>query len=414
MRQGDAALAIDYRWLAGLGAAGEIGELVAGAVVAGGYDYLRPSADGRRTDVRVLLADGAEAELEAGIRRGQAIGEAINLARDLVNESAVTMTPSRFAEIAADLAGRCGLTIRTWGQDEITAAGMGGLSAVARGSAQPARFLRLDYAGVPGKEDAARPTVALIGKGITFDSGGLSLKSADAMVTMKIDMVGAATVLGAMSALMALEVPGPVRAYLPLTENMPGGAATRPGDVATMRNGLTVEIINTDAEGRLVMADALALAVDEGADRLVDLASLTGACRVALGRQIAGVMGNDDGWIGSVLGAAERATERMWPLPLPDDYKSELDTDVADLRNVGRPVRPQEAGALIAGLFLQDFVAGRPWAHIDMGGPAYNDTASDLRAQGATGFGVRTLLKLLSSRDLAGETKDGHAEPSAP
>src|SRR5262249_19933713 len=204
-------------------------------------------------------------------------------------------------------------------------------------------------------------------KGVVFDSGGLSLKTAGGMETMKTDMSGAAAVIAAMSALRDLDVKSRVIGYVPLVENMPSGTAMRPGDVLTMRNGKTVEVLNTDAEGRLILADALSLAHEEGAEAIVDVATLTGAVTIALGEKIAGLMGNDDGWIDQVRGAAERAGERVWHLPLPDDYRRNLDSDVADMRNVSSG---GGAGTLTAGLFLEEFVGGTPWAHLDIAGTA--------------------------------------------
>jgi leucyl aminopeptidase len=236
--------------------------------------------------------------------------------------------------------------------------------------------------------------VALVGKGITFDSGGLSLKTTDSMVGMKGDMAGAAAVLATFSALDSVRPPVRVLGFLPLTDNMPGGDATRVGDVLRIRNGTTVEVLNTDAEGRLVLADALSLAGEAEPDAIVDLATLTGACMVALGTGIAGLMGNHDGFVEQVRAAAGTAGEPVWPLPLPDELRPQLDSDVADMKNVGTG---RWGGALIAGLFLERFVPEDvPWAHLDIAGPAdATEEASESR-KGGTGFGVRTLLRLLS------------------
>jgi leucyl aminopeptidase len=236
--------------------------------------------------------------------------------------------------------------------------------------------------------------LALVGKGITFDSGGLSIKTADGMMTMKDDMGGAAAILGAMSAVAAVAPRCRVTAYIPSTDNMTGPDATRPGDVLRMYGGTTVEVLNTDAEGRLILGDALVLASEEGADAIVDLATLTGAVITALGSRVAGLMGNDDDWLAQVQTAADRAGERVWPLPLPDDYRKGLDSDVADLRNISRD---KGAGAITAALFLREFVGeGIPWAHLDIAGPAWSDNVDGEVVKGGTGFGVRALLELAS------------------
>jgi leucyl aminopeptidase len=233
-----------------------------------------------------------------------------------------------------------------------------------------------------------------VGKGITFDSGGLSIKTAEGMETMKTDMSGAAAVLATMAALPDLAPDVAVLGIVPATENMPGGRATKPGDVLTIRNGKTVEVLNTDAEGRLVLADGLSLAVESGVDAIVDLATLTGACIVALGPRIAGLMGNDDRWTDQVRSAAERAGEAVWRLPLPEEYRRSIDSDVADVKNIGSD---RYGGALTAGLFLREFVGDVPWAHLDIAGPARSGEDEGYLRKGGTGWGVRTLVELLTS-----------------
>jgi leucyl aminopeptidase len=236
--------------------------------------------------------------------------------------------------------------------------------------------------------------VALVGKGITFDSGGLSLKTSESMIGMKGDMAGAAAVLATFSVLDAVQPPVRVLGYLPLTDNMPGGDATRVGDVLRIRNGTTVEVLNTDAEGRLVLADALSLASEDQPDAIVDLATLTGACMVALGTKMAGLMGNHEGFTGQVRAAADAEAEPVWPLPLPPDMRRQIDSDVADIKNVAGA---RWGGALVAGVFLEEFVAdGIPWAHLDIAGPADAAEEDGETRKGGTGFGVRTLLRLLS------------------
>lgn len=382
-------------------------ELTMGAL-QGAYVF-RSRSDGNSAPGprRLLLCGDDMQSLREGVRRGLALGAAQALARDLVNEPANYLTPTKFAEVAEDIATRTGMEISIWGPKEIASAGLGGLMAVSAGSRQPARLVTLKYRGAHARVSAeASPRVALVGKGVTFDSGGLCLKAADPMATMKIDMCGAAAVLGAMQAIADLDSEVPVAAYLPLAENMPGGAATRPGDVAKLANGLTVEVINTDAEGRLLLADGLALAVRDGASALIDIASLTGACRVSLGAAVGGVFGTDDAWVSLILRSGAQASEPLWRLPLVADYSEELRSSVADLRNVGRPARPNEAGAIVAGLFLQRFVDNVPWAHIDMGGPAYRPAATPFAEEGATGFGVRTLAEaVLTAHTFLGSSR---------
>jgi leucyl aminopeptidase len=318
-----------------------------------------------------------------------------------VNEPAGALTPSRLADIATDVADREGLSVRVLDEGAIADERLGGLAGVAAGSAEPPRLVELVYeppasTGAPsaGPPSAVAPTVVLVGKGITFDSGGLSIKDAEGMMTMKTDMSGAAAVLATMSALPALGAPVRVIGILPITENMPGGTATKPGDVLRIRNGMTVEVLNTDAEGRLVLADGLSLAAEAAPDAIVDVATLTGAQVVALGKKIAGLMGNDEGLVQRVRDAAERAGEDVWPLPLPRQYRSHLDSEVADLKNIG--ARGQ-AGTLVAGLFLQEFVGDVPWAHLDIAGPARSDADDGYVTKGGTGFAVRTLLELVTS-----------------
>jgi leucyl aminopeptidase len=242
-------------------------------------------------------------------------------------------------------------------------------------------------------ERASAGTVALVGKGITFDSGGLSIKTAEGMKTMKDDMGGGAAVLAAVSALPSLGAGVTVHVYVPLTDNMTGGDATRPGDVLTIRGGTTVEVLNTDAEGRLVLADALVLASEGGPDAVIDVATLTGAAMVALGKGIAGLMGQGDDWLAQVTAASERTGERVWHLPLPDDLRPQLDSKIADLRNIGAGAH---GGALLAGLFLREFVGDDlPWAHVDIAGPAWSDDTRDEISAGGTGFGVHLLIDLL-------------------
>jgi leucyl aminopeptidase len=242
--------------------------------------------------------------------------------------------------------------------------------------------------------DRANGRLALVGKGVVFDSGGLSLKTASGMETMKTDMGGAAAVIGAMSTLKELGVKTKVVAFTPMVENMPSGTAIRPGDVLKIRNGKTVEVLNTDAEGRLILADGLSLAVEEEPDAIVDLATLTGACVVALGEKIAGLMTSNESWGDQVRAAGDRAGEQLWPLPLPDAYNKLIESEIADIKNIGSG---GYGGALTAGLFLEAFVGDVPWVHLDIAGPARAGSDDGVYVRGGTGFGVRTLVELLST-----------------
>lgn len=331
----------------------------------------------------------------AAVTRAAVVASAVNIARDLINEPATAMTPSRLADVAVAIALRHGLAIEVFDQDRIVAERLGGLLGVARGSAEPPRLVKLIYEPDPAVAlpvGGRVPTVALVGKGITFDSGGLSLKTADGMSTMKTDMSGAAAVIATLGSCRDLGIPVRVVGIAPITENMPGGRATKPGDVLRIRNGKTIEVLNTDAEGRLVLADGLCLATEERPDAIIDLATLTGACVVALGRHIAGLMGNDERLIAQVSAASARAGENTWHLPLPDEYKSHIESEIADMKNIGSP---GQAGALSAALLLAEFVGDTPWVHLDIAGPARSEEERDYLHKGATGFGVRTLIEFL-------------------
>ena len=369
-----------------------VAQALAEGVMLGSYRYTALKSDPEPSHIESLTVLGeGDAHTLAAIDRGRAVGEAVRLARDLVNQPGGSLTPAAFAARAQELARLKGFDVEVLDRAAIEREKLGGLLGVNRGSTEEPRFLLLSWD--PGGEP--RGTVALVGKGITFDSGGLSLKPSDSMVGMKGDMAGAAAVLATFTALDAVQPPVRVRGYLPLTDNMPGGNATRVGDVLRIRNGTTVEVLNTDAEGRLVLADALALASEGEPDAIVDLATLTGACMVALGRKIAGLMGNHDGFVEAVRAAADAEGEPVWPLPLPDEMRKALDSEVADLKNVGND---RYGGALLAGVFLREFVGdGIPWAHLDIAGPAEATEDEPETRKGGTGFGVRTLLRLLST-----------------
>jgi leucyl aminopeptidase len=366
------------------------------------FDRFKSEATKDRLE-RLVLVSAARGAEEA-VAAASAVVEVVSLCRDLVNTPAGDLSPSDFASIAEDIAGRVGLGIEVFKEDKISEERLGGLLGVAAGSAEPPRFVRLSYEP-EGVLDP--PTVALVGKGITFDSGGLSIKPAGSMMTMKDDMSGAAAVLSTMAACGRLGVKVRVIGYMPLTENMPGDAATRPGDILRIRNGKTIEVLNTDAEGRLVLADALSLAVEEAPDAIIDLATLTGACVVALGKEIAGVLGNDDELIAAVERAGALAGEALWELPVPSGYHDHIDSDIADMKNIGAT---GQAGSLSAALLLQEFVGEVPWVHLDIAGPAFAEKNKHYVRKGGTGFGVRTLLELLHSYQPLGRAVLGDAK----
>jgi leucyl aminopeptidase len=374
-----------------------------GAVLASyRYTDFRTGDDPDRLGTVIVAVPGSAdvGLLAAAASRGARLAESVTVARDLVNEPPSSLTPTRFADFFVQrFAAVPELTVTVWDEDRIAAEHLGGLLGVARGSDQPPRLVQVEYRPAdPVEIDGNVPHLALVGKGITFDSGGLSLKTATGMETMKTDMGGAAAVLGAVDALAALGARIRVTAFAPLTENMPGGSAIKPGDVLTTRSGKTIEVLNTDAEGRLVLSDGLTLATESRPDAIVDLATLTGAAVVALGKEVAGLLGNNETLIDEVHAAGERAGEPNWPLPIPEDYRAHIDSEVADMRNVGRP---GQAGSIAAALLLREFVGDVPWAHLDIAGPARSDEASRYLAKGGTGFGVRTLVALATSDEFA-------------
>ena len=333
--------------------------------------------------------------VDHGIARGIVVAEAVSLNRDLVNEPPMTLTPSHFADIAVEVGVQHGLTVTVWDEHDIARERLGGIVGVSLGSNQPPRLVKLVY--TPKGANKRTPTLALVGKGITFDSGGLSLKTSDGMLTMKCDMSGAGAVLGAMSALSRLAPSIRVVGYCCLTENMPGPDAYKLLDVLTARNGKTVEIYNTDAEGRLVLMDGLSLAVEDGADAIIDLATLTGAAIAALGSEITAVMGNHQGFVDHVRASATLVGEDTWQLPLPAKYRKQLDSPIADLKNIGNP---GQAGSSIAGLFLQEFVGSTPWVHLDIAGPAFTSGDEGIITRGGTGVMVRTLLEVIETFEV--------------
>ncbi|MBA2273946.1 MAG: leucyl aminopeptidase [Actinobacteria bacterium] len=324
------------------------------------------------------------------VARGVAYGSATTLARDLINEPPSILTPEVLAARAVEIATSGGFASKVWDVDALREDGFEGILTVGRGSAHPPRLIRLDY---EPREPKAK--VALVGKGVTFDSGGLSLKDARNMETMKTDMSGAAAVLGAMSALAALRPQVHVVGLIPATENMPGENAMKPGDVIKHYGGTTSEVLNTDAEGRLILADALAYASEQGVEAIVDVATLTGAIVVALGGKCTGLFSNDDSLAQELQIASEEEGERTWQMPLLDDYVSELESEVADIKHIGG----RYGGSILAALFLRKFVGKDiPWAHLDIAGTARSDSASDESPKGGTGAATRTLLAWIEDR----------------
>jgi leucyl aminopeptidase len=349
------------------------------------YGPLRSKASGEALAEFTVVGDGDGPA--GGVARGRALAAATLLARDLANTPHSHLNATGLAAVAERVGASRGLDVEVFDKDALVEMGCGGLLGVNRGSAEPPRMIKLTYR--PAGEPTGR--LALVGKGIMYDSGGIALKPGDEVhAQMKNDMSGAAAVLASMAALGELGCTAQVTGYMMCTDNMPSGTAMALGDVITMRGGTTVEVINTDAEGRLVMADALVLATEEPVDAIVDIATLTGACMRALGTQVAGVMGTDQGLVDQISAAAERVDELVWQLPLERRYRKELDSTVADIKNLGGA----NAGAITAALFLAEFVGDVPWAHLDIAGTAQSGGDAGWQTAGCTGFGARLLAEL--------------------
>lgn len=360
---------------------------VAEGLLLGTYRFNAYKSEPKNSKIERLLFTGSE---EAALARAAIVAEATCLARDLINEPASTLTPDVLAGRAKENADVAGFECTVWDEKELRAKGFGGLLGVAQGSSNPPRFILMRYAG-PG----ATKKVALVGKGVTFDSGGLSLKDAANMETMKTDMGGAAAVIAAMTAIAKLKPRIEVLGFVPTTENMPSGTAIRPGDVMKHYGGKTTEVLNTDAEGRLILADALVYASEQGPEAIVDVATLTGSIMVALGKKATGLFSNNDDLATELERASDAAGEPFWHMPLYDAYRKELDSDIADLKNVGS----RWGGAIIAALFLREFIGeGIHWAHLDIAGAARAEGDYDEHAKGGTGVAVRTLVNWVESR----------------
>jgi len=369
----------------------EVGAVALGGLL-GGYSFRRYRTEPSPGASLTVLAHAGDAAPAA--ERAQVLADAVSLVRDLVNTGPSDLVPAMFAAQAEQVAADAGIAITVLDEGALAEDGYGGILGVGQGSVNPPRLVRLEHA----PEGAAR-TLVLAGKGITFDSGGLSLKPAKSMESMKSDMSGAAAVLGAMQAIAALGLPVRVVGYLPIAENMPSGTAQRPSDVLTMFGGTTVEVTNTDAEGRLVLADVLAASAADSPDILIDVATLTGAQIVALGPLVGAVMANDDGLRDAVVDAARRAGEAMWPMPLPAELAKGLESPIADLVNL--PADSRGGGMLVAGLFLKEFVpSGVRWAHLDIAGPAFNESGPHgYTPKGGTGAATRTMVQV--AQDMA-------------
>ncbi|WP_027892840.1 leucyl aminopeptidase [Calidithermus chliarophilus] len=365
--------------------------LAEGALL-GAYEFKKYKSDPEVKKLRLWLARSSGPAVD----RAEIVAEAVNYARDLINEPPNVLTPAELGERAKELGREAGLEVEVWDERQIQQAGMGAFYGVAQGSLNPPRFIQMVYRpqGKPSR------VVALVGKGMTFDTGGYSLKPNESMLTMKCDMAGAAAVLGTMRAVARLQPGVEVRAYVAAAENMISGGAFRVSDVLKSLSGKTVEVLNTDAEGRLTLADAITHADREGAEAIVELSTLTGACVIALGDKVAGMFSTDARLGREVQEAAERAGEKVWPMPLEEEYREMIASTTADLKNVHG--RSRYGGAIVAGLFLAEFTE-KPLVHLDIAGPAYTERPHALGPAGGVGFGVRTLVELLSPNPLGEE-----------
>ncbi len=347
-------------------------------------------------EISALASEGAPAdEMQVGIRTGQMHGEAVNYARELINEPSNVLTPRRLADEARALARKFGLGVDVLGPDKMQRLGMNAILGVARGSAEPPQLIVVKYR--TRKPNA--PTVALVGKGLTFDSGGISLKDPEGMHYMKSDMAGGAAVLGAMRIIAQVKPVVNVIGLIAATENMPGSKAQKPGDVVTALNKKTIEILNTDAEGRLVLADAIAHAKRLGASKIIDVATLTGAAVIALGETTTAVMGNQQDFVETVLAASRDTGERMWQLPLFPEYRDLIRSDIADMTNIANRTVPsfrqRPAGSIVGGMFLSEFAEDTPWVHLDIAGTAWNSSEDRYLGKGPTGVAVKTLARVV-------------------
>jgi leucyl aminopeptidase len=371
------------------GVAQALGE---GALLAA-YSFKNQSADASFDVVPIgvpLPTVEVHDAVTRGVERGVIIADAVNWAKFLVDSPAGFMAPKALANEIDERLGRDEhVNVDVWNESKIKEERLGGLLGVGQGSAQPTRLV---YATYDPETDTDVPHVALVGKGVTFDSGGLSIKSGDGMMSMKTDMTGAAVVMAVLSLASRLNLKVRLTAIAPLTENLLGDRATKPGDVLTIRNGMTIEVLNTDAEGRLILADGLSLAEEVNPDAIIDVATLTGAQTVALGDEVGAMFVSNDELADRLAAASRRSGEALWRMPLVESYESHIDSDVADMKNIGKP---SKAGAISAALLLRRFTNGRPWAHLDIAGPGRSDAARGYVTKGATAFSTRALVEYL-------------------
>ena len=381
------------------GTAEEIGSVVVEGSIMALFDpdkYRTSDKEEREIEKLIVVLDGAdETGLKRGVERGRIIGESVNFTRDLANEPGGYMTPTNMSERAREVATEFGLSVDVLDEARMEQEGMGSLLSVSRGSDEPGKLIVLKYTP-PNAPEGNEDLLAFVGKGITFDSGGISLKPGENMELMKYDMTGGATVMGAMRAIAQLKPSIPVLGVIPCAENLPSGKATKPGDVVRAMTGKTIEVINTDAEGRLILADGIAYAKKLGATRIIDMATLTGAVSIALGDVNTAVLGTDQELIDEIIVSGKEAGEKFWQLPLDKEYSKQIKSDIADIKNVGG----RKAGTITAAAFLKEFADGVSWAHLDIAGTAWGDEAKPYRSKGPTGVAVRTLLRIVARAAL--------------
>jgi leucyl aminopeptidase len=367
--------------------------IVEGAILGQVQGDLYHSKDEPASEIEILhlvSESPAAPDVEQAINTGACMAEAANFARTLSFEPGNTMTPTELARRAEEMAAREGLGFQALGEEEMKRLGMGALLAVSRGSQEPARLIVLTH----DPDNAGGELIALVGKGVTFDSGGISIKPSEKMEEMKYDMGGGAAVIGAMQVIARLRPNVRVIGLVPATENLPSGRAVKPGDVVRSLSGKTIEVVNTDAEGRLILCDAITYAINQGATTIVDAATLTGACVIALGETRAAVMGTDQKLIDDLIEAGDQCAERLWHMPLDREYGDMIRSDIADIKNIGN----RTAGAITAAWFLKHFVGDKKWAHLDIAGTAWTEHQKPYIARGATGFGARLLANFVLNR----------------